>query len=283
MKLPITAIVLTFNEERNIRDCLLSISDHFEKIYVVDSGSTDNTINIVNEFGIEVINHPFENYAIQRNWCFSNLKIHTDWIINIDADHRVTNELIQELYYFFSNNYDLSSINGFHVSRRTIFMGKWIKNGGHYPVYHAIIFRKSKGICEDKKYDQHFLVEGKMLKLKGDIIDIITDSLSTFTLRHNKWSTLEAEYIFNAQFSEQTIKANAKGNEIEKRRFLREKYYSYPLFTRVFIYFIYRYFIKFGFLDGKEGLVFHFLQGFWFRFIVDAKIYELRKNANAKS
>lgn len=158
-------------------------------------------------------------------------------------------------------------------------MGKWIRYGGHYPTYHAIMFRKEKGYCEEKLYDQHFVIEGAALQVKGDIIDLITDSLSSFTARHNKWSSLEAEEQFNASRQKRpgTIQGNLTGNPIEKRRYIKNIYERFPLFVRPVIYFIVRYFFRLGFLDGKQGLVFHFLQCFWFRFLVDAKIYELRK------
>ena len=142
-----------------------------------------------------------------------------------------------------------------------------------------MIFKKGFGFCEEKEYEQHFVIQGKSILLKGDIIDIITESLDTFTNRHNKWATLEANDILHKCSSDSAlVKPVKNGNPMEKRRYQRMKYYSYPPFLRVFIYFVYRYFFKMGFRDGKEGLIFHFLQCFWFRFLVDAKIYELKKN-----
>ncbi len=277
MKLPITAIVLTFNEEKNIKACLESILDYVDEVVIVDSGSTDATLEILKAYKVSVYSHPFENYSLQRNWAFSAIEITNNWILNIDADHRATAELISELQGKFNAGI-APQINGFMVSRKTIFMDRWVKYGGHYPTYHAVMFRNGKGHCEQKNYDQHFVIDGKTEILKGDIIDIITDSLSNFTLRHNKWASLEAEEAVNDLKSEGIfIKPNKNGNPMEKRRYMKHKYYSYPIFLRVFIYFIIRYIIKRGFLDGKEGLIFHFLQGFWFRLLVDAKIYELQK------
>lgn len=276
MKLPITAVILTFNEEKNIVDCLVSINDFCDQIIVVDSGSTDNTLTLAKQFTQNIFSNPFENYSQQRNWALMNLDINNEWILNLDADHRVTSELKKELSILFEKDIP-SDINGFLISRRTIFMGKWIKHGGHYPTYHANFFRKGSGKCEEKLYDQHYLVTGKQIKLKGDIIDVITDSLTNFTARHNKWSTLEAEYQLNTKKHNEVIKADIKGHPIERRRALKSFYEKFPLFVRPFLYFIQRYFFRLGFLDGKEGLVFHFLQGFWFRFLIDAKIWE-KKN-----
>jgi len=278
-KLPITVIVLVYNESKNIFDCLKSVSDLTDNIIVVDSNSTDNTLEIASKFGVKVYNHPFENYAKQRNWALNNVQIDHDWVMNVDADHRIMPEMVEELKAHFKNGIP-NDINGFLASRRTMFLNKWIRHGGHYPVYHGIIFRKGKGICEEKEYDQHFLITGNTLVLKSNVIDIITDSLTTFIARHNKWATLEAQDALQLEsdmYSDaQVVKPNKNGNLMEKRRYQRLKYYSYPLFTRTYIYFVYRFFFKFGFLDGKEGVIFHILQGFWFRFLVDAKIYEMR-------
>jgi glycosyltransferase involved in cell wall biosynthesis len=277
MKINITAIVLTFNEETNIRACLESIKDVVSEIFIVDSGSTDNTLNIAKEYNCEIVSHPFENYSFQRNWALDNLSISNNWVLNLDADHRLTVELRNELKVIFDKNIP-PAINGFLTSRRTIFMGKWIRFGGHYPTYHSVLFRKGKGYCEIKQYDQHFKVEGDLIKLKGDIIDVITDSLFNFTLRHNKWSSLEAsELSSKLKGGDGVIKSNRTGNAIQKRRYLKSVYEKFPLFFRPFIYFIVRYLFRLGFLDGTRGLIFHILQGFWFRFLIDAKVYELKK------
>ncbi len=277
MMINITAIVLTFNEETNIRACLESIKDVVSEIFIVDSGSTDNTLNIAKEYNCEIVSHPFENYSFQRNWALDNLSISNNWVLNLDADHRLTVELRNELKVIFDKNIP-PAINGFLTSRRTIFMGKWIRFGGHYPTYHSVLFRKGKGYCEIKQYDQHFKVEGDLIKLKGDIIDVITDSLFNFTLRHNKWSSLEAsELSSKLKGGDGVIESNRTGNAIQKRRYLKSVYEKFPLFFRPFIYFIVRYLFRLGFLDGTRGLIFHILQGFWFRFLVDAKVYELKK------
>lgn len=269
----ITAIVLTYNEEANIRECLESIKEIASEIFVVDSGSIDQTVKIAKEYNCKIVTNPFENYSIQRNWALKNLPINSDWVLNIDADHRLTQELAKELKSVFSTNIS-SDISGFLTSRRTIFMGKWIKHGGHYPTYHAVLFKKVKGFCEIKQYDQHFKVDGKLVKLKGDVIDVITDSLFNFTSRHNKWSNLEAADQFSGLDKKDTIQSNLTGNAIQKRRYVKSVYEKFPLFVRPTIYFIIRYFFRLGFLDGTRGLIFHFLQGFWFRFLIDAKVYE---------
>lgn len=279
MKIPVTAIILTYNEEKNIKDCLISVSDLVDQVIIVDSFSTDSTLAIVNSFEVDVFQNPFVNYSVQRNWALQNTPVRNEWVLNIDSDHRVTTELAEELRQKFAKDIP-ESIKGFVVSRRTMFLGKWIRYGGHYPTYHAVLFRKGFGQCEDRLYDQHFKVEGHVEKLKGDVIDLITESLTTFTARHNKWSDLEAleQYQGTLRNNEKLISGSFRGDPIQKRRYLKNIYDRFPLFVRPFVYFFIRYFLRLGFLDGKAGLIFHFLQCFWFRFLIDAKIWELKKS-----
>jgi glycosyltransferase involved in cell wall biosynthesis len=275
-------IILTFNEERNIEACLQSAAQLRANIFVVDSGSTDQTTAICQKYTSNIFEHPFENYSVQRNWALNNLPLTGTWILNLDADHRVTPELAAQLNDIFGKQVN-EEINGFLISRRTMFMDKWIKHGGHYPTYHANVFRRGFGMCEEKLYDQHFKVTGKTQVLKNDIVDVITDSLTSFINRHNHWATLEAQYQMEQQNAPaiddngQLVHPRLFGNPMERRRYLKKRYEAFPLFVRPVIYFIIRYFFKLGFLDGTTGLVFHFLQGFWFRFLIDAKIYEARK------
>lgn len=280
MKSPVTVIILTFNEENNIIDCIESVQDFASEIFIVDSGSTDQTLKMLSKYPVQVFQHPFENYSQQRNWALESLPIKTDWVINLDADQRLTEGFKKELHQHLTSG-KLNHINGFLTSRKTMFMGKWIKYGGHYPTYHAMTFRLGKGMCEQKLYDQHYLVEGEMIKLKGDVIDLVTESLSTFTLRHNTWSTLESIQQFsNTNSSTATISGKLKGDSMQRRRYFKNLYERLPLFVRPMLYFLVRYFFRLGFLDGTRGLIFHFLQCFWFRFLIDAKIYELRKQKN---
>ena len=272
--LPISVIILTYNEEKNIEECLKSVHGFFDEIFIVDSYSTDNTIEICKKYTDKIYQREFEDYSSQRNWGFNNLPIKTEWILNLDADHRVTKELLDELYKIYSHKIE-EDIKGFLISRRTIFMGKWIRYGAHYPVYHAVLFKKGFGKCEKRLYDQHFIIEGKVKKLKGDIIDIVSDSIDKFIFKHIKWAELEAQEQLLKRHSE--IKPYLFGNPIQKRRLYRNFYNKMPLFIRPFLYFFYRYFIRLGFLDGIEGLIFHFLHALWYRFLIDVKIYQLKK------
>ena len=275
-RLPVAAIVLTFNEERNLDACLASVASWASELFVIDSGSTDGTLAIAERFGAQIVRHPFENYAQQRNWAQSALALQSEWVFHIDADERVTPELKQAMALFFSDG-TAQKYQGAAMARRTIFWGKAILHGGHYPSYHLRLFRHASGRCEDRLYDQHFVVDGPTTILDGDLLDLITSNLTVWTMRHARWGELEAQEQIQGAAEGVQVDPKWDGTPIERRRWMRASLYERaPLFWRAFAYFLYRYFLRLGFLDGGEGLVFHFLQGFWFRFYVDAKVYELK-------
>jgi glycosyltransferase involved in cell wall biosynthesis len=270
----LAVVVLTYNEETNLPCCLDSLQGLDCSVVVVDSGSTDSTLQIAERYKAALFSHPFENYALQRNWAQENLPIDADWVLHLDADERLTPELASEINRTLTAADD--SIDGYLLRKRTIFMGRWIRHGGHYPSYHLRLFRPNKGRCEDRLYDQHFVVAGKVKPLDSDYLDIVATNLSTWTLRHKRWAELEANEMLAQDERRSQVHPDLLGNPIERRRWFRNIYSRGPLFGRAFAYWSYRYLFRLGFLDGKEGLIFHFLQGFWFRFLVDAMIFELR-------
>ncbi len=279
-KIPISAIILTYNEEKNIEKCLKSIYEWVDEIFIVDSFSNDRTVEIAKKYTDKIYKHEFINYSEQRNWAQENLPIKNEFVFHIDADEWVSGKLKEELFEIFEKG-DFKKYDGFLISRKTIFYNRWIKYGGHYPRYHLRIFKKDKGRCEKREYDQHFFVIGKIKKLKGCIFNDVTMEISEFIDKYKKWAYFEARSIMNKEKEE--IKPSLTGNPIERIRWFKKNIYlRLPLFFRAFLYFIYRYFIRFGFLDGIEGLIFHFLQGFWFRFIVDVKIWEIKKYGNTR-
>jgi glycosyltransferase involved in cell wall biosynthesis len=272
----LAVIVLTLNEHRNLPACLDSLGGLKCRVVVVDSGSTDDTVRIAVERGAAVVEHAFENYAAQRNWAQANLPFQTDWVLHLDADERLTPECVGEINAILRE--PPGNVGGFLFRKRTIFMGRWIRHGGHYPSFHLRLFRRDVGRCEDRLYDQHFLVQGDIRELKSDYIDVVSSDLGSWTLRHVRWSLLEAEEIARGETRSGQVRSCRTGNPIEKRRWLRTSVYGRsPLFFRAAFYWGYRYFFRLGFLDGTEGLIFHFLQGFWFRFLIDARLFEARK------
>jgi glycosyltransferase involved in cell wall biosynthesis len=268
----LTVIILTCDEEKNLPDCLASLRGLQCPVFVVDSGSSDGTVAIARAVGAQVFEHRFEHYGQQRNWAQRDLPIRTDWVLHLDADERLTPELVDEIRKVLSEeNSALDKIDGFMLCKRTFFMGRWIKHGGHYPSYHLRLFRKEKGFCEERFYDQHFIVDGSVAKLHNDYLDILSADLDRWIQRHLRWAALEARQWLSNDGGQ--VAARFFGNPIERKRWLREKLYDRsPLFIRPFLFWLYRYFFRAGFLDGKEGFIFHFLQGFWFRLLVDIKI-----------
>ena len=270
----ISVVILTFNEELNLLDCLRSLAGLDCEIFVVDSGSTDRTAEIARCAGATVFSHPFDGYAKQRNWALENLPFSCEWVLNLDADERLTPELAREICETFVEA--PTGVDGFMLRRRTVFMGRWIRYGAHYPNHQLRIFRRSHGVCEDRLYDQHFMVRGAVGSMRHDYIDIVCSQLSTWSIRHIKWAGAEADEMSRRDASDTSrVRASLTAGPIARKRWLREKIYNRaPMFVRPLTYWIYRYFFRLGFLDGKEGLVFHFLQGFWYRFLVDAIVEE---------
>ena len=272
----VSVIVLAFNEEANLPECLASLKNLDCEVLVVDSGSTDRTREIARQAGAIVFEHPFETYGAQRNWAQNCLPLAADWVLHLDSDERLTPELVAEINRVLLN--PPTEVDGFLFRKRTSFMGRWMRHGGHYPAYHMRLFRKDRGACEERLYDQHYIVRGSVRKLQHDYIDVLTSDLSVWSARHVRWAELEAREIAECCHPGGRVAASWFGNPIQRRRWLREGlYWRLPLFLRAFLYWFYRYFVRLGFLDGREGLIFHFLQGFWFRFLIDAKLFEMRK------
>jgi len=270
-KLPITAIILTYNEELNLPQCLKNIEPHVDEIIVVDSYSTDKTKEIAKKHDATVVDHEFKNQAQQFNWAIDNLEINNEWIFRLDADEWVTDELWDELEEKLEKTPE--NITGYTMKRRVYFMNRWIKHGGYYPAWFLRLFRKGKARYEERAMDEHaYLTEGKSKKLKNDFVDQNHKPLKEWISKHNNFSTREVKA------REKEARQNIKGQAKRKRKLKTHFYSKLPLFCRAFAYFIYRYIFRLGFLDGKEGLIFHTLQGFWHQFLIDAKIYEKRKN-----
>ncbi|WP_157976057.1 glycosyltransferase family 2 protein [Lewinella sp. IMCC34191] len=278
MKNALTVVILTFNEEANIGNCLDSLEGVKAPIFVVDSFSTDRTLTILEERGIRYVQHPFKNYAAQRNWAQENVPFGSEWVLHLDAGERLTPGMVS----WINNSFDptVAGIDGYMFARRAIFMGRWIKYGGYHPIYHLRLYRKHLGHCENKVYDQHFVVEGTtQLAANGaDLEDGVMSSLRDFTVSHARWAVFEAVESILAEKETGEVNARLLGNPIERKRWLKSRVFQRsPLFLRSFLYLFHRYIIKLGFLDGKEGLIFHFLQGFWFRFLVDSTIFEIKR------
>ncbi len=275
----VSVVILTLNEEANLRACLESLHGLDCEVFVVDSGSTDRTCDIVADAGAQVFQHGFENYSAQRNWSQRSLPLNSKWVLHLDADERLTPRLVSEINGILHQ--PPADVHGFLFRKRTMFMGRWIKHGGHYPSFHLRLFLKDRGFCEERLYDQHFLVNGTVKQLQHDYVDVLTSDLKVWFARHARWAELEAREILHRSRGNHVL-PRAWGSPIERRRWLRESIYlRSPIFLRCFLYWFYRYFLRFGFLDGRKGLTFHFLHGLWFRLLIDAKLWQLRKSYKA--
>jgi len=271
--LPISVVILTFNAESTIGATLASATRISDDVHVVDSFSTDRTLEIARASGAKIVQHPFANYGAQRNWAIDTLPLAHRWQIHLDADERITPELDAELRALFAAG-PPDDVDGYYIPRLVHFQGRALRHGGMYPIYHMRLFRSGKGRCEDRKYDQHFFVTGRSAKLDNPMIDDIRMSLGEWTTRHNRWADAEVEEILNPGAG---VIGAGGDTPVARKRAQRGWYNRAPLFLRALLLFLYRYVLRLGFLDGKEGLIFYVLQTFWFRFLIDAKLWERRR------
>ncbi|MFD0941981.1 glycosyltransferase family 2 protein [Pedobacter boryungensis] len=275
-------IILTFNEEQHLPRLLKSISDLNAPIYILDSGSTDETLKIAEEFKAVVKINPFENHPKQWDVALKSFNIQTPWIIGLDADQIVTPELFLLLQNFKDEDY--KNTNGIYFNRKNYFKGKWIKYGGFYPKYLLKMFRTNIGYSDlNENMDHRFIVPGQTQIWKnGHILEenLKENEISFWIAKHNRYSDLIAEEEIERlnKLRGQTIKPNFWGSPDERNAWLKRLWWKLPLGLRPFLYFSYRLLFKLGILDGSTGILFHFLQGFWFRLIVDVKIKEMIKS-----
>lgn len=271
MKADITAIILTKNEEINIGDCIESILPIVKRIVVIDSYSNDKTVEIAKNLGAEVYQHVFENYARQYMYGVAAANISTMWTLRIDADERFTEESREELVSLCNINTN-TDISGIVLRFKKNFLGKDLYHGGVYPWKKMNCYKTEYGTIEDRKMDEHIVLsEGTYVEMKKDCLHFDFKSLEYFVSKHNWYSSRETVDYF------ENINQQKDKTEIDfKTWFKMNVYYKLPLGMRAHIYYIYRYYIKLGFLDGKEGKIYAFLQAYWYRYLVDAKIYECK-------
>jgi len=266
-----SVIVLTFNSEATIEKTIRAAQAVSDDIHVVDSYSADGTVDIVRNLGVKICQHEFLNYSAQRNWAIDNIPLRYEWQLHLDADEYLSQELIQELQELAGGTSE--NVVGYYIPRLVKFLGRTIRYGGMFPIWHLRLFRTGFGRCEGREYDQHFYVTGTTKKLAGHMVDDQRMSLAEWTARHNRWSDAEVRQL-SSNCPEEAIQGKWSGTPVERKRSLRGVYYRTPPLWRAFGLFLYRYVIRLGFLDGKAGLIFYVLQTFWFRFLVDAKLYE---------
>lgn len=266
----LTAIILTRNEEEYIAECINSIKSVAKRVIVVDSFSEDKTVEIAKAAGAEVHKHEFINYAKQYMYAIKIADIKTTWTFRIDADERLTMESAEELEKLCNEN-ENTDVSGIVLRFSNIFLGKPMLHGGMYPWKKLSVYKTGLGKIEDRNMDEHIIVKsGTTIEVKKDSKHLAFRGLSFFINKCNWYSTREVMDYFEQK------KVSVENADI-KTRIKMKVYYKLPLGYRSWVYYAYRYYIRLGFLDGKEGKIFAFLHAYWYRFLVDAKIYEHEK------
>ena len=276
----IAAVILTKNEERHIARSIRSLQGVCEEIWVIDSYSTDRTCEIARSLGAKVIQHPFENQARQFNWALENCPITATWIWRVDADEYVESKLARKVLEQI--NELPTQVNGIYVNKKIVFLGRPLLHGGWYPAPQIKIIRRGYGACENRWMDEHLIVfSGETIYIDGDQTDENLNDLSWWSKKHIDYAGREAINMlligYGLDNKSKEVRPKLWGTDAERKRWLKLRYVKAPLFIRPFINFFLRYILKGGFMDGKEGFIWHILQGFWYRMLVDARIFEIKK------
>lgn len=279
--LDLSVIILTKDEELHIERCLKNINPIAKEIFIIDSFSTDRTIEIAHRYPkVRVLQNKWvNNYAYQFNWGLDNAPITGKWILRLDADEYLMPELIEELKKKLPVMPD--DVSGISFNRRHIFMDKWMRHG-IYPVTLLRLFRHGKGRCEQRLMDEHIqTTQGENIIFDNDFCDHNLNNLSWFCHKHVNYAVREAADLLDIEIgltgAALTDKDKAINTQAEAKRMKKHKYARQPLFWRSFAYFLYRYLLKGAWRDGREGFIFTFIQGWWYRTLVDAKIFEIKQ------
>jgi glycosyltransferase involved in cell wall biosynthesis len=278
-KAKVAVVILTFNEEANISQALDSIVDWADELFILDSFSTDRTVEIARQYDCIVAQNRFENYAKQRNYALEHLQINSEWMLFLDADEWLPSALKEEITELVSLS---PEENGFYLSWRLIWMGRWIKRG-YYPTWILRLVRNGKAYCEDRSINEHLIVEGKTGKLRNDFMHEDKKGVGAWIVKHNNYASREAYELFNSRSDDgyQEIDAKLLGTQAQRKRWLRYKIWNnLPPLIRPFFYFFYRYIITGGFLEGRQAFIYHFLQALWFPMLIDIKYLEMKMSAS---
>ena len=274
----LAVIILCYNEELHLARALDSVAHLAKEIFVVDSFSTDETVEIARAKGAIVLDHKFVNYAGQFQWAMDNAPITAEWIMRLDSDEIIEPDLVAEIEARLPGL--PSDVVGINLNRKHIFLGRWIRHGGRYPLLLLRIWRRGHGQIEDRWMDEHMVVwGGRTVAFAGGFADHNLNDLTFFIDKHNKYATREAIDVLNRKYGLFDVKnelpSSGTSFQAAVKRWTKNNIYNrLPFWLGPLGYFLFRYIFQLGFLDGREGLIYHFLQGFWYRFLVGAKIEE---------
>lgn len=279
----LTAVVLTKDEAVHIERCIRNLQKVASRIVVVDSFSTDCTQEIARSLGAEVVEHKWPgNQADQFNWALDNLEITTPWILRLDADEYLSEELIAEIKEKLLALDD--NISAVVLPLGRCFMGKKLKHGIVNGIKIARIFRTGHVRYEQRLMDEHInILNGDSVEFKHKFYDDNRMPLSYFIEKHNGYADREAATMLINEYCSEKSNDNELVKAAQKKRAQKSKYARMPLFWRSFGYFAYRYILRGGFLNGKEGFLWDYLQGWWYRTLVDAKILEIKRSCDNDS
>ena len=274
----IAVVILTHNEAHHIERAIASVKPLAQEVFVIDSGSTDGTVELAECAGAKVLYNKWTNYAVQFQWGLDNAPITAEWTMRLDADEVIEPDLAANLQAALPGL--APDITGVKFHRKHIFMGRFIKHGGRYPLTLLRLWRRGAARIENRWMDEHIiLTHGRSVIVEGGFSDINLGQLDFFTDKHNKYATREAIDVLGQRyglFVADRAVADTEEGQVRRKRLLKEQIYNrLPFGTGPVLYFLYRYFIQLGFLDGTEGAIYHGLQGLWYRFLVDGRILEL--------
>lgn len=264
----ITAIILTLNEEDYIGECIESIKSIVKRIVVIDSFSEDKTVEIAKSYGAEVYQHEFVNHARQYMYGVEIADVKTAWIFKFDADERLTEESAKELASLCEKYENDESVSGIALRYYQKFLGKPLKHGGFYPWIKLCVYKTGMADMEDRNMDEHLVLKsGEMITAKKDSIHESFRNMDFFVKKRNWYSTKEAmDYFENRKVS--------KEDSSLKTRIKMGVYYKLPMGFRAWLFYVYSLYFRLGFLDGREGRMYAFFHAYWYRYLIDAKIYE---------
>lgn len=277
----VSVVILAYNEERHIARAIESVKPFAKEVFVIDSFSKDATAEIARGLGAQVLQNPFINYARQFQWALDNAPLSGDWIMRLDADEIIEPALAAEIVDRIPGLG--SDVAGIDLKRKHIFLGRWIRHGGRYPLILTRIWRRGQGKVEDRWMDEHVVVwGGRTVLFDKPFSDHNLNDLGFFTDKHNKYATREAVDVLNQRYdlfaTDDDLTADGASSQASLKRRIKEKVYNripFPLSTLSYV--LFRYVVQLGFLDGREGLIYHVLQGYWYRFLVGAKVLEFER------
>lgn len=278
--IPVTVLAVTRNEELNIERTLASVHGWVGQIFVIDSESTDRTVEIAARYADDVVDLPYEHGRIIPwifQWGLDNLPIENDWVLILEADQAVTPELKAELEALFARP-EIRE-NGFYIRRKQIFRGRWIRWGGYGRKHLLKLFRRGRGELDTVEQDTRVYVQGPVGRLRAPLEEWNRkeEAILFYLAKHLRYAEAFAQEEVRRRREKLAWKTRPRlfGTPDQRVLWLKTRYYRLPLFVRPFLYFVYRYVFRLGLLDGKEGFLFHFLQAFWFRLVVDVRLREL--------